>query len=253
MRRPDRAHLDDLTVDQLDAAPLVVEPGLDLDHPDGPWREASRVRSRPMEMGGVYAFPNIRGGSEYGAEWRRAGSGVRKQNGIDDYIAAAEWLLEEEYASPETLVANGGSASGPVAAAALLQRPELFGAAAIDYPVLDLIRYHRFAAGATAGNWGSAEDPEQFRALLRWSPVHNVDRGACYPPTILAQGNEDRTASPLHSYKFAAAMQWAQGCEAPVLLQVGWGHGHTVGGLDEIANQLAFLAHATGLAVPAAW
>lgn len=202
-----------------------------------------------IEMGGIYAFVNVRGGLEYGQPWRDAGSGVNKQNGIDDYLGAAQWLIDNGYTDAGKLVANGGSASGPLAAAALLQRPDLFGAGAIDYPVLDLLRYHKFAAGSTAGNWGTAEDPDEFAALHAWSPYHNVRPGTCYPPTLIAQGNEDRAAAPLHSYKFAAALQHGQACANPILLQVAWGRGHTIGGIDEIANQLTFLASVTGLDV----
>jgi prolyl oligopeptidase len=189
-----------------------------------------------LEMGGVYALANIRGGSEYGQSWQEAGSGVNKQNGIDDYLAAGAWLIDNGYTSPKKLIANGGSASGPLAAAAILQRPDLFGAGAIDYPILDLLRYDQFAAGSTAGNWGSTKNPDEFKAIRAWSPCHNAEPGVCYPPTMIAQGNEDRAASPLHSYKFAAALQAAQGCEHPVFLQVGWGHGHTVGGREEISR-----------------
>ncbi len=243
---------------------LVYRRGLDRSQPRATWLYAYganwaavpwySVNFRVwLEMGGVYALVNVRGGSEYGETWRRAGSGVHKQNGIDDYIAAAKHLIKTGWTSPTTLVANGGSASGPLAAAAVLQRPDLFAVGAISYPILDLLRYHLFAAGQTAGNWGTAENLDEFTALRRYSPVHNTKPGRCYPPMIIAQGEKDQAAAPFHSYKFAAALQHAQGCDNPIYLQVGWDAGHTVGGPEDFANQVAFLADLTGLEAPTDW
>lgn len=200
-----------------------------------------------LRMGGVWALPNIRGGGEYGEPWRRAGSGRNKQTGIDDFVAAAEWLIDEGYTSPERLVLNASSAGGAVGGAALVQRPELFGAVILDYPVLDLLRYDRFTGGRSwRRDFGTAEDPDDFAALLAYSPYHNIRLHRCYPPTLVAPGERDEVTPPLHAYKFAAALRYAQGCEEPILLRVSWGAGHSSGAtvedaVDTWTDQLAFL------------
>ena len=242
---------------------LMHKKGLTLDGTNPVWLYAygSRWSAAPwyqsqhrlwIELGGVYALAHVRGGGEYGDSWIEAGSGTSKQTGIGDFLAAAEWLVESSYTSPERLVANGGSASGPLAAAAVNQRPGLFRAALIDYPLTDMLRFHEYR-GVNVGNFDTPEEPEAYRALRRWSPYHNVRRGVCYPATLVAHGNEDRLAVPLHSYKLTAALQEAQSCGRPILLQVAWGRGHTVGGLEERANQLAFLIAELGLGVPESW
>ena len=206
-----------------------------------------------LERGGVYAIPRIRGGGEYGERWHRAGTRLNKRNTIDDYLAAAEWLVANNYTSPDRLVANGGSASGFLAAAAILERPDLFGAALIDIPVLDMLRYEKFTAG---GQWiqefGSVEDAEEFKALYSYSPYHNIKSGRCYPPMMIRMGERDQTAVPLHAYKFTAAMQAAQSCDRPVLLKVMWGAGHNFGAtpeanIDSSADGLTFLVEALKL------
>ncbi len=200
-----------------------------------------------LRRGGVWAIPNTRGGGEYGAEWHRAGSRLRKQNAIDDYLAAAEWLIANRWTSPELLVANGSSAGGAVVGAALVQRPDLFGAAVLDYPVLDMLRYDRFTvAGQWRSEYGTASDPAELPALLAYSPVHNVKAGTCYPPTLVAPGERDEITPPFHAYKFVAALRHAQACDRPILLRVSWGAGHTSGAtleesIDTWADQLAFL------------
>lgn len=200
-----------------------------------------------MEMGGVYAIPGIRGGGEYGEGWHQAGMKLNKQNSIDDYLAAAQWLITNRYTSPERLVANGGSASAALAAAAIIQRPHLFGAAVIDIPLLDLIRYDKYTgAGYFAPEFGSPADPQEFKALYTYSPYHNLKKGQCYPPTLVMVGFRDQTAVPFHSYKFTAAMQYAQACASPVLMKVMWGAGHNFGATpeetaDSFADELAFL------------
>jgi prolyl oligopeptidase len=200
-----------------------------------------------LENGGVWAVPNLRGGGEYGEEWHLAGSRTEKQNAIDDYLAAAEWLIANRWTSPELLVANGSSAGGAVVGAALVQRPDLFGAALLDYPVLDMLRYDRFtAAHRWRSEYGTVEDRAEFGALVAYSPVHNVEPGTCYPPTMVAPGERDEVSPPLHAYKFVAALQDAQACEAPVLLRMSWGAGHSSGAtledsIDTWADQLAFL------------
>ena len=206
-----------------------------------------------IEMGGVYALPAIRGGGEYGESWHQEGVGINRQNAIDDYIAAARWLIDQNYTSPSKMVANGGSASGMVAAAAVVQKPDLFGGAIIDIPALDMLRYDEFtAAGAWVKEFGSADNPEEFKALYDYSPYHNIQKDQCYPPTLVTVGEEDETAVPMHGYKFVAAMQHAQKCHNPVLLKVVWDAGHTFGVNPEQraqtwADQLAFLIRALKL------
>jgi prolyl oligopeptidase len=209
-----------------------------------------------LQLGGVYALPGIRGGGEYGEDWHRAGAGRSKQKAIDDYLAAAEWLVANGYSSSSRLVANGGSASGGVAAAAVLQRPELFGAAVIDRPVLDMLRFDRFSQAAYwLPEFGSPRDPEDFAALRAWSPYHNVKKGGCYPPMLVMAGERDQVAVPLHAYKFVAALQAAQGCANPALLQVVRGAGHNFGTTPEQtaetwADETAFLTRVLGIPPP---
>lgn len=206
-----------------------------------------------LERGGIYALPRIRGGGEYGEAWHQAGMKLREQNSIADYIAAAEWLIRQRYTTAAKLVANGGSASSATAAAAVMQRPDLFGAALIDIPVLDMLRYDKFTAGHQwSQEFGSTNDATEFRALYSYSPYHNLKKGTCYPPTLIRTGEKDSTAVPAHGYKFTAAMQSAQGCKQPVLLKVMWGAGHNFGATPEqiIANrtdELLFLQRALRL------
>jgi prolyl oligopeptidase len=201
-----------------------------------------------MEAGGVYALTGLRGGGEYGERWHEAGVREKKQTSVDDYIAAAEWLIGNKYAARGKVVANGGSASGHVAAAAMVQRPSLFGAAVIDIPALDLVRYDRHTGAASwVAEFGSTAKPAEFKALRALSPYHNLDRRVCYPPTLVLAGEKDDIAVPSHAYKFIAALQASQPCANPALLQVAWGAGHTFGSSNETsgenwARQLAFLS-----------
>ncbi|HEY7546487.1 MAG TPA: prolyl oligopeptidase family serine peptidase [Blastocatellia bacterium] len=198
-----------------------------------------------MEMGGIYALPRIRGGGEYGEEWHQQAIKTRKQNAIDDYTAAAEWLIANKYTKASKLAANGGSASGFLAGAAIIQRPDLFGAALIDFPIIDMLRYERFGAARTwSEEFGSVENEDEFKSLLAYSPYHNLKPGRCYPPTLIRVGDRDETVFPMHSYKFAAAMQSAQGCANPALLKVMWGAGHNFGSTPEQVIE----SHADGLA-----
>lgn len=200
-----------------------------------------------MQSGGIFALPNIRGGGEYGRPWHEAGTGRRKQTAIDDVIAAGEFLVQAGWTSRERMAINGGSASGMVAGAVIAQRPDLFAASTIDYPALDMIRFDRFTGGRQwRADFGSTEDPEDFRALLAYSPYHNLRAGTCYPATMVLPGERDETTVPMHAYKFVAALQAAQGCARPVLLRVAWGAGHAAGAtledsIDNWADQLAFL------------
>ncbi|HEX2094781.1 MAG TPA: prolyl oligopeptidase family serine peptidase [Longimicrobiaceae bacterium] len=209
-----------------------------------PWFQPHLVQW--LDQGGIWAEPGTRGGGEYGEAWHEAGSRHRKQNGIDDYIAAAEWLVANRYTSTDRLVAHTSSAGGPLVAAAVVQRPDLFGASILEYPALDVLRYDQFTGGRRwLGEYGTTTDPEDFKALIAYSPHHNLREGTCYPAVLATPGEKDQTAVPMHAYKFVAGLQHAQGCNRPVLLRVSWGAGHTSGAtlddsIDNWADQLAF-------------
>jgi prolyl oligopeptidase len=200
-----------------------------------------------MELGGVYALPNLRGGGEYGEQWHRAGTKLRKQNVFDDFIAAAEWLIAERYTRPDRLAISGGSNGGLLVGAVMTQRPELFGACLPQVGVMDMLRFHEFTEGRLwIDDYGSADDPEEFKALLAYSPYHNIRRGACYPATLISTADTDDRVVPGHSFKFAAALQHAQGCANPALISIsvraGHGGGKPVGKrIAELADQWAFL------------
>ena len=206
-----------------------------------------------VELGGVYAVANLRGGGEYGEEWHRAGMLGNKQNVFDDFIAAAEWLIGEGYTRPEKLAVRGGSNGGLLVGAFVTQRPELAEAAIISYPLLDMVRYHRFlVARFWVPEYGSAEDPEQLRYLLEYSPYHNVAPGADYPAVLLLTGDADTRVAPLHARKMAALLQVATGSDEPVLLRYEVKAGH-VGGqplseqIDDMTESLSFLAWQLGV------
>jgi prolyl oligopeptidase len=201
-----------------------------------------------VEQGGVMAIPNLRGGGEYGEEWHLAGTKANKQNVFDDFIAAAEWLIEAGYTSPGKLAIQGGSNGGLLVAAVMTQRPDLFGAALPAVGVLDMLRYHTASANARqwSSDYGLSENAEDFQALYAYSPYHNMKPGTCYPPTLITTADHDDRVVPWHSFKFAAAMQHAQGCPDPVLIRVETRAGHGAGKptwmrIEEIANQWAFL------------
>ena len=202
-----------------------------------------------MEMGGVFAMPNLRGGGEYGEEWHRAGTGTNKQNVFDDFIAAAEWLIAQKWTKPSRLAIQGGSNGGLLVGACMIQRPELFGAALPAVGVMDMLRYHKFTAGRYwVDDYGSAEDPKMFPALLAYSPCHNLKPGTKYPPTLVTTADTDDRVIPAHSFKFAAALQNAQAGDAPVLIRIETSAGHGAGTpvskiIDETTDQLAFLVH----------
>jgi prolyl oligopeptidase len=201
-----------------------------------------------LESGGIYAVANIRGGGEYGKAWHEAGTLANKQNVFDDFIAAAEHLIRERYTSARHLGIHGRSNGGLLVGATLLQRPELFGAAIPEVGVLDMLRYHTASANARqwATDYGLSDDPEQFRAQIRYSPVQNVRPGACYPPTLITTSDHDDRVVPWHSFKFAAALQAAQSCANPILLRVETRAGHGAGMptwmlIEQAADKLAFL------------
>jgi prolyl oligopeptidase len=210
-----------------------------------------------LEMGGVYAEANLRGGGEYGEAWHEAGTLERKQNVFDDFIGAAEYLVAQRYTRPSRLVISGRSNGGLLVAAALVQRPELFGAALPGVGVLDMLRYHTASANARqwSSDYGLSEDPAQFRALRAYSPVHNLREGACYPATLVTTADRDDRVVPWHSYKFAAALQHAQSCANPVLIRIETRAGHGAGKpvwmqIDDYADQWAFAARALGIELP---
>jgi prolyl oligopeptidase len=208
-----------------------------------------------MDLGGVFAVPAIRGGGEYGESWHIAGTKENKQNAINDYLAAAKWLIKNNYTSHQLLVANGGSASAALAAAAVQQHPELFGASIIDRPILDMIRFDRFTAGSYwSPEFGSPSVPGEFRALYSYSPYHHAPESGCYPPMLVMSGDKDQVAVPAHAYKFVAKSQAEQRCSNPVMLKVMWGAGHNFGvtpeqNVDSFTNALTFLAHVLKLKV----
>ena len=207
-----------------------------------------------LEMGGVLAIPNLRGGGEYGEAWHLAGTRLEKQNVFDDFIAAAEWLIAEGYTSTPRLAIQGGSNGGLLVGAVMTQRPELFGAALPAVGVMDMLRYH--TPSANARNWstdyGLSEDPDEFEAQLDYSPYHNLAEGVCYPPTLVTTADHDDRVVPWHSFKFGAALQYAQGCANPVLVRVETRAGHGAGTpiwmrIEALADQWTFLASALGL------
>ena len=201
-----------------------------------------------VERGGVFALANLRGGGEYGEAWHEAGRKLKKQNVFDDFIGAAEWLVKNGYTQPKRLAIQGGSNGGLLVGACLAQRPELFGAALPAVGVMDMLRFHKFTIGsAWVGDYGSPEDPEEFPALLAYSPLHNLKPGTCYPPTLITTADHDDRVFPAHSFKFAAALQHAQGCPNPVLARIETRAGHGAGKpvskqIDEVADLWAFLA-----------
>lgn len=183
-----------------------------------------------MEMGGVFAMPNLRGGGEFGEAWHRAGTRTRKQNVFDDFIAAGEWLVENGWTRPDRLAIQGGSNGGLLVGACLIQRPDLFGACLPAVGVMDMLRFHLFTAGRYwVDDYGSIDAPEEFQALFAYSPYHNLADGVEYPATLITTADTDDRVVPGHSFKFAARMQAAQGGPAPVLLRVESNAGHGAG------------------------
>src|SRR6185295_85937 len=167
-----------------------------------------------LERGGVWATANMRGGSEYGEAWHEAAMFEKKQNVFDDFIAAAEYLTREKYASPQTMGIMGGSNGGLLVGAVMEQRPELFAVALPAVGVMDMLRYHKFTGGsAWATEYGSASNPAQFPFLIKYSPLHNIKKGTCYPATLVTTADHDDRVVPSHSFKFTAALQEAQGCD----------------------------------------
>ncbi|HON07710.1 MAG TPA: prolyl oligopeptidase family serine peptidase, partial [Verrucomicrobiota bacterium] len=200
-----------------------------------------------MEMGGVYAVANIRGGGEYGEEWHQAGTKLKKQNVFDDFISAAEYLIQNKYTRPSRLSISGGSNGGLLVGAVLNQRPDLFGAALPAVGVMDMLRFHKFTIGwAWISDYGSPDNPEEFKALYAYSPYHNIKPGTKYPATLVTTADHDDRVVPAHSFKYTAALQAAQGGTAPILIRIETRAGHGAGKptsvlIEESADKLAFL------------
>ena len=200
-----------------------------------------------LEMGGAFAVANLRGGGEYGEAWHEAGVKQFKQNVFDDFIAAAEYLIAEGYTSTPKLAIFGGSNGGLLVGACMTQRPELFGAAIPAVGVLDMLRFQKFTIGwAWTSDYGSSDEPDAFPYLYAYSPLHNLRAGTAYPPTLIVTADHDDRVFPAHSFKFAAALQAAQGGPAPVLIRIETKAGHGAGKptgkvIDEAADRYAFL------------
>jgi prolyl oligopeptidase len=209
-----------------------------------------------MELGGVFALPNLRGGGEYGEDWHKAGTRLTKQNVFDDFIAAAEWLISNQYTSTPKLAIGGGSNGGLLVGACLTQRPELFGAALPAVGVLDMLRFHKFTIGhAWVADYGSSDNAAEFEALYKYSPLHAIKPGTCYPPTLITTADHDDRVVPAHSFKFAATLQAAQSCENPILIRIETKAGHGAGKpttkiIEEAADKWAFLVKILGVEVP---
>lgn len=200
-----------------------------------------------MEQGGVLAVANMRGGGEYGEAWHQAGKTVNKQNVFDDFIAAAEWLIDEGYCTSEKLAIQGGSNGGLLVGAVMTQRPELFGACLPAVGVMDMLRYQHFTAGHFwRGEYGTVDDSEEFNALIAYSPYHNIEEGIEYPATMVTTADTDDRVVPMHSFKFGAALQRAQAGSEPILLRIETKAGHGAGTpttkrIDAAADRWAFL------------
>jgi prolyl oligopeptidase len=209
-----------------------------------------------MEMGGVFALANLRGGGEYGKTWHKAGTKLTKQNVFDDFIAAAEWLIENKYTTPKKLAIQGGSNGGLLVGACMTQRPDLYGACLPAVGVMDMLRFHQFTAGRFwVDDYGCADNPEEFKALVAYSPYHNLKGGTQYPATLITTADTDDRVVPGHSFKFAAQLQACQSGTAPTLIRIETRAGHGAGKptskvIEEVADQWAFLSQSLSFAIP---
>lgn len=200
-----------------------------------------------MEMGGIYAVPNLRGGGEYGEKWHEAGMKHSKQNVFDDFIAAAQYLIDNKYTSTPKLAIGGGSNGGLLVGACLTQRPDLFAAATPAVGVMDMLRFQKFTIGwAWASDYGSSDNAEDFPFLYAYSPLHHIAPGTKYPATLITTADHDDRVVPAHSFKFAATLQAAQAGPAPILIRIETKAGHGAGKpttkvIDEIGDRWAFL------------
>ncbi len=209
-----------------------------------------------MALGGVYAVANLRGGGEYGKAWHEAGMKTRKQNVFDDFIAAAEYLIAQKWTNPKRLAIRGRSNGGLLVGAVEEQRPDLFAAAVPQVGVMDMLRFRDFTVGkGWESDYGSVDNPDEFKALLAYSPLQNLKAGVAYPPTLITTGDHDDRVFPAHSFKFAAAMQHDDPDGNPILIRIETraGHGDAGGGeptskkIGEEADIYAFIMKALGM------
>ncbi len=206
-----------------------------------------------LEMGGIYAMPNLRGGGEYGEDWHLQGTKLRKQNVFDDFIGAAEWLIEHKYTSRSKLAIQGGSNGGLLVGACMTQRPDLYGACLPAVGVMDMLRFQKFTAGRFwVDDYGSADNADEFKSLFAYSPYHNLKPGAKYPATMVTTADTDDRVVPGHSFKFAARLQACQSGDAPTLIRIETRAGHGAGKptdklIEEVADQWAFLVKNLGM------
>ncbi|HEY3133494.1 MAG TPA: prolyl oligopeptidase family serine peptidase [Gemmatimonadaceae bacterium] len=200
-----------------------------------------------LEMGGIYALANLRGGGEYGKAWHEGGMLANKQNVFDDFIAAAQYLIQQKYTSTTKLAVRGGSNGGLLIGAVENQRPDLFGATLPEVGVMDMLRFQKFTIGwAWTSDYGSSDSPDQFKYLLAYSPLHNIKPGTCYPPTLAFTADHDDRVVPGHTFKYVATLQAAQNCPNPILVRIETKSGHGAGRptsklIDEAADRFAFL------------
>ena len=211
-----------------------------------------------MEMGGIFALANLRGGGEYGEKWHEAGMLHVKQNVFDDFIAAAQYLIENKFTSTPKLAIGGGSNGGLLVGACLTQRPDLYGATLPAVGVMDMLRFQKFTIGwAWTSDYGSSENKNDFPFLYAYSPLHHIappGRGCCYPPTLITTADHDDRVVPAHSFKFAATLQAAQGCDKPTLIRIETKAGHGAGKpttkiIEETADRWAFLVKELGVKI----
>ncbi|MFO0973997.1 MAG: prolyl oligopeptidase family serine peptidase [Phycisphaerae bacterium] len=206
-----------------------------------------------MEMGGVYAMPNLRGGGEYGKEWHENGRLHKKQNVFDDFIAAGEWLIGNKYTNNRKLAIAGGSNGGLLVGACETQRPDLYAACIPMVGVMDMLRFNKFTIGwAWTADYGSSDDPAYFKTLYKYSPLHNIKSGTHYPPTLVITADHDDRVVPSHSFKYAATLQAAQAGDAPILIRIETRAGHGAGKptskiIEEHTDRWSFLVHELGM------
>jgi prolyl oligopeptidase len=207
------------------------------------------------EHGGVFVQPNLRGGGEFGESWHHGGMFEKKQNVFDDFIAAADWLIQNKYTNPSKLAIQGGSNGGLLMGAMMTQRPDLFGAIVCGAPLLDMLRFQHMSVGSWwTAEYGSADDPKQFPYLLKYSPYQNVHKGTKYPPIMFVTGDSDTRVDPAHARKMAALMQAGNGSGNPIILRYDTKGGHSgIGSVDKVidqqVDQMSFIADRLGVKI----